>query len=699
MRLRPGVIVVGHASYGERGVPRSRFPADSAPRGAWFGAASAGHVNWSSIRAPYAWGCETGAYGLTPIKVGMVDESMDVIPADLAGSLVAQRVTKPAITLPKLPVDPAHGQKVAGLLTAEGDNGIGIAGMAWRTELHVWTASKAVGLQTEFATNLVRDVLSQSLAGAATADLRVINFSYVFGGSTDSADLFDTKRELKRYLDGSAQRMVVIAAGNDAITSYSTAAVAAAPDPRLSALDRAAAELALVAPYSNQIVFVAATNGGGQRASFSNAWTGSNTVAAPGTNVTSLSGPTGLAAGLDGTSLAAPVVSGLAALLWSMDPTLTAAQVKDYIFRGAQAPRVDSTTGLPVTPADIGVAGVYQIDAYSSLTLLAAERSGVPICGNEVGHDINGVLKIVRRPGVLETIAPAGVAALAASVAQGGRLVAAIGSNGTDPVAKYFDLQNGTWQQRTATSAPGVVSVQFLEKDTAMVTLQTLGTFANGGPLRLSIVGNPGAQNLDLGAAAGHTNGVFNTGALGGIQVSPDGQWATFVTRSLNASSLFNHTVYVDSLGASPPVAIQTWVGVNCDPAVAGTCPNNFFYSDAIWRHDSRGVTTVTRTLDTYCLPGFQGCGETYNTHYHRFPGATSAVQLVLSTGTRTVGMILSGDDASWRECDQDAAAVVTTKTRVPATLAVLSSLSGCNLPVGFGAIGNMPAFAVARRP
>ncbi len=69
-----------------------------------------------------------------------------------------------------------------------------------------------------------------------------------------------------------------------------------------------------------------------------------------------------------GTSFAAPLVSGIAALLFAVDPTLTPAQVKQFIVQGAQ--RSGRLAG-----------GIPIVDAYESLKL-AAQRKGAPLCGN-----------------------------------------------------------------------------------------------------------------------------------------------------------------------------------------------------------------------------------------------------------------------------------------------------------------------------
>jgi hypothetical protein len=75
----------------------------------------------------------------------------------------------------------------------------------------------------------------------------------------------------------------------------------------------------------------------------------------------------------NGTSFAAAFVSGAAALLWSFDPTLTAAEVKDYLIRGAQQ------GGIIINNPD--ASPIPTLSVYESLKLIAAERPDVPACG------------------------------------------------------------------------------------------------------------------------------------------------------------------------------------------------------------------------------------------------------------------------------------------------------------------------------
>ena len=99
-------------------------------------------------------------------------------------------------------------------------------------------------------------------------------------------------------------------------------------------------------------------------------------IAAPGVNVATW----GAAGGSyqTGTSFAAPLVAGMAGLLFAFDSTLTAAEVRQRIIEGAR------NGGLTA-------GGVPLLDAYESLRL-AAQRRGAPLCGNRLWGDSTAVV-------------------------------------------------------------------------------------------------------------------------------------------------------------------------------------------------------------------------------------------------------------------------------------------------------------------
>ena len=107
----------------------------------------------------------------------------------------------------------------------------------------------------------------------------------------------------------------------------------------------------------NSVIAVAATDSNDKRASWSS--TGSKVeISAPGVSVTSTwLGTTGYNT-ISGTSMATPHVSGVAALIWSSNPGLTSAQVRNLLDSTAQDLGVngrDNLYGYGLVRADLAV--------------------------------------------------------------------------------------------------------------------------------------------------------------------------------------------------------------------------------------------------------------------------------------------------------------------------------------------------------
>jgi len=427
VRSEPGVVAVLTFSSNRTIDLRGRFPNDvhiAPSRADWTGAGTAKTWPWIAIRAPLAWGCEAGVYGGISPKVAIADASFDVLPLDLP-------VQPASIFMPSLadltqpPVDPDHGVAVAALFGAKGDNASQMAGMMWQADLELYASGTNHGQQDPL--QFLRTVVSRG----AVRGVRIVNMSFGVGDISNATHINEVRQSFKYYLDSGPDRLLVIATGDDTTgspgISASVQSLSTTTDTRLRASDRVAAELMLDPAYRGKILFVTGTAQTGQKRLQSHVWTGvdSTIIAAPAQAVYSLTGAGALVPWFR-TSFAAPLVTGVAAQLWTMDPTLTAKEVVGYITRGAQVPRLDPN-GTLVPPPNIGIAGVYQLDAYGALSLLSKERRGTPICGINVRFEYpanNPHVILERNPGAVDTIAmPASFWDIGSGgVAQGGRL-------------------------------------------------------------------------------------------------------------------------------------------------------------------------------------------------------------------------------------------------------------------------------------
>jgi len=444
----PGVRWAAQVYYRTPGKIYWRRPNDGpgAQRRDWFSPTNATRP-LLAIRAPLAWGCETGNYGSVRPKVGVVDYVFDVNQPDLSGTIVEPPDTGTPRPHAKVLDDTtyrSHGTAVAGVLAASGDNGVGTTGVLWQSDLTMYRYSHNDWLYPDLGA-----LLKWYLNDAVQNGVRVLVFSHSFGDVGNETHVRILRDAFAPYLRGGG--LLVMATGHKLGEPGRTMTVpqlATTHDTVLHALHRAVAQL-YDSGYANNIIFVGGTDDSGNFWPPSNYWMGA-TVLAPATNILTLANTGDFPAGtwtVSGTSWSAPYVAGVAGLLLAMDPTLTAAQVKGYIVRGDTQPRLNPQTGVfgPPQPVAGAPETVYQLDAYGALTLLASERSGVPLCGNRVW--VAGTQLVAQRdPGAApQVLADIGDTAAFVNVHHGGRRVD-IWTNDFDPLSFVF-TQQGTWTQ------------------------------------------------------------------------------------------------------------------------------------------------------------------------------------------------------------------------------------------------------------
>ena len=247
----------------------------------------------TAIGAPQVWQFAQGA-GVT---VAVVDSGSGPHP-DLTNNLEPGRTFFSLIEsdgAADVDLKDGHGTHVAGIVGAVTDNGIGIAGVAPKVRLLPIHVLDSEGLGDS------RDV-ARGIRYATDSGARVINLS--LGGSVESTSLTSA---VQYAVDKGV--LVVAASGNGF-------ADAAPKWPAASDLT-----LAVTSTDINNNVGVFA-----QRGDYID-------IAAPGVNI--LSTALGGYKALNGTSMSAAYISGAAALLFSAQPTITSAQVRDILLRTA----------------------------------------------------------------------------------------------------------------------------------------------------------------------------------------------------------------------------------------------------------------------------------------------------------------------------------------------------------------------------
>ncbi|MBA4022123.1 MAG: type VII secretion-associated serine protease mycosin [Gordonia sp.] len=265
-----------------------------------------------------------------------------------------------------------HGTLVAGIIGAQPAPGDAFAGVAPESSIIAIRQSSAAfepkdrkraadsgdnpSVGTGFGTV---QTLAYAIVRAVGLGATVINISEVACGPSGS-NLFDKQlgAAVKYAFD---RNVVVVAAAGNLIANSQCSQQNPSPNPADPGLDGWDTVTTIASPawYTPYVLSVAAVESeGGSPAEFSLAgpWVG---VAAPGTSILSLDstrgsnrlvnaqeGEQGLVS-VDGTSFAAPYVSGVVALVRAKFPELDAAEVIERIARTAHAPGTgrDNTVG------------------------------------------------------------------------------------------------------------------------------------------------------------------------------------------------------------------------------------------------------------------------------------------------------------------------------------------------------------------
>lgn len=267
-----------------------------------------------------------------------------------------------------------HGTHVAGIIGAKHNNSLGISGVMNNVELF---GVDSFETDEQIARNISLSTFIAGLDSCLHNGCRVVNLSagLSFEYVQENPEIVEqTAREYAEYLvmmlDAFDEDFIVVkSAGNSSVDTRTYSGYFSSIHKDLvqevldqMELDGVKLEKEITADdVMNSIIVVGAVDypqfGQGYRlADFSN-YGDEISVCAPGVYI--LSTVPGGYAYMNGTSMSTPIVTGITAMVWSVDPEMTAAEVKDIIV---------STATEPVQPVLSGDQGTYfMVDAGAAV--------------------------------------------------------------------------------------------------------------------------------------------------------------------------------------------------------------------------------------------------------------------------------------------------------------------------------------------
>lgn len=313
--------------------------------------------NWGleAIYAPSAWNYSDS---IKPIKIGIVDTGFKINHEDLnipgsdtnlnnlegvdeINSRIASLGSNKECVMDKWGAE-NHGTHIAGIIGALSNNEVGITGATWDRELLIYQV------------DLKEINLLKGVEWLLNRETKIINLSWGWDHKCDSEEEIENgqkyyndrlKKMMKKYNDF----LIIQAAGNSGIEAGREALF----NPSLNGAEDE--------EFKKTVITVGAIENKGkgkyQLANFSN-FGDLVDIVAPGKDIYStlrkdkIESPfqfidsflnpcfdwSGSYGCMDGTSMSAPFVAGIAGLIWGANPDLTAEQVKEAIVNSADRP-------------------------------------------------------------------------------------------------------------------------------------------------------------------------------------------------------------------------------------------------------------------------------------------------------------------------------------------------------------------------
>lgn len=330
--------------------------------------AETNRADMTAIGADKAWAVTLGSPNVT---VGVLDTGIDDLHYDLKDNFVASKSASCAYG--KLDTRAGawrdvgeHGTHVAGSIAAA-KNGKGAIGVAPGVKIAAVRVAEP-GQQFFFAENTIC-----AFVFAGDQGFDVTNNSYytdpwmfVCPNNLDQAAILEGVKRAAAYAESKGV-LNVAAAGNENYDLANKTTDSTSPNDSTATTRTITNDCVDIPTELPGVVTTAALASATGKASFSNFGNGKIDIAAPGSNVYSTV-PGGGYSSMSGTSMASPHVAGVAALLASVDPAATPAQLRDRLGVQADDLACPSDTRCTGTTAVNGFFGEGRVDAYQAVS-------------------------------------------------------------------------------------------------------------------------------------------------------------------------------------------------------------------------------------------------------------------------------------------------------------------------------------------
>ncbi|WP_019891477.1 S8 family serine peptidase [Streptomyces purpureus] len=430
----------------------------------------------TQIKADQAWGVTTGS---ASVKVGVLDTGVDDKHQDIAPNFNAADSASCAYGKADTRTGAwrdvgTHGTHVAGTIAAA-KNGKGVVGVAPGVKISSVRIAEP-GSSLFFAENTICGFM-----WAGDHGFKVTNNSYYTDpwqfncpDNVDQAAIIEGVKRAQEYAE-SRGSLQIAAAGNSNLDLANKTTDTESPNdstPVTRTITNACLDIPTELPG---VVTVAATGKGNVKASYSNYGNGVIDIAAPGGDGASgvySTLPGGKYGNSNGTSMASPHVAGVAALMASVNPSYTPADIRAKLGVQATDTACPSDSRCTGTTGKNGFFGEGQTDALKAVggattpptgpyfetttDVAIADNATVesPLTVSGVSGNAPATLKVgvdikhtYRGDLVVSLVAPDGTVYPLEDFAN---------NDGTDNVAKVYtvnasaEVANGTWKLRVA---------------------------------------------------------------------------------------------------------------------------------------------------------------------------------------------------------------------------------------------------------